>query len=72
MFFKLNLIIFTKNQRIGSFLKKTRNAKPIREFIIYYFFCSIFYTYFVTIALENETFITDDNGESFCVCSDVC
>jgi len=32
-------------------------------------------TFFLTqasIALENETFITDDSSESFCVCGDVC
>jgi len=30
-FFKLNLIIFTKElPKIGSFLKKRRNAKPTR------------------------------------------
>ena len=32
----------------------------------------IFNTHFLPIALENETFITDDNGESFCVCCYVC
>jgi len=37
-----------------------------------YFFNLIFYSHLLPIALENETLIGDDNGKSFCVCSDVC
>ena len=35
---------------------------------VYYFLNLIFNIHFLPITLENELFITDDNGESFCVC----
>ena len=59
--YKHNLISIIFTKELTVFLKK-----------VYYFLNLIFNTQFLPITLENETFITEDNGESFCVCCYVC
>jgi len=54
-----------KHNLISIIFTKELTVFTIR---VYYFLNLIFNTHLLPITLENETFITDDNGESFCVC----